>query len=401
VTVYGGAVADAPGLTSLVTSIVDQLPSGATVLTIGRSGGRPLHVVPGATRLELASRDRAVPFPDESFGCVISLDVVDGDGAAALAAEHVRVCRSGGVVVIAGDRPDVLGRLDLPDLCERKLWPQDERGGGRHWLTRPNAARHALVAIVARKRAADAVAEARLRYRRAASGYGRRYEGTAGTYFRELEERYVVELLGRVAGLTLLDIGTGTGRLAAALAPRAGFTVGIDVSAEMLAEARTRTVGHVHLALMDGTRTAFREGAFDAALCIGGLEAVSDLGPAFREVARLLKPGGRFVFTSFNAQRLRPFGSYRLSPETREHTLTALASVLHHAGLRLVRYRGTFFLSPGFVWRYHGALRWTALRRPYVRGVVAVNRLLDFVPRGRRRCGQFVVLAEKPREASA
>src|SRR5439155_12069699 len=89
VTVYGGAVADAPGLTSLVTSIVDQLPSGATVLTIGRSGGRPLHVVPGATRLELASRDRAVPFPDESFGCVISLDVVDGDGAAALAAEHV------------------------------------------------------------------------------------------------------------------------------------------------------------------------------------------------------------------------------------------------------------------------------------------------------------------------
>jgi len=257
------------------------------------------------------------------------------------------------------------------------------------------------VAIVARKRGPDAVAEARLRYRSVAAGYGRRYESTAGTYFRELEERYVLDLLGSVAGLKVLDVGTGTGRFAAALAPRARFVVGIDVSPEMLAEARMRTAGSAQLALMDGTRTAFRAEVFDGALCIGGLEGVSELGPAFREVARLLKPGGRFVFTSFNAQRLRPFGSYRLSPETREHTLTALASALHHAGLRLVRYRGTFFLSPGFVWRYHGALRWTALRRPYVRGVVAVNRLLDFVPRGRRRCGQFVVLAEKPREASA
>jgi len=130
------------------------------------------------------------------------------------------------------------------------------------------------------------------------------------------------------------------------------------------------------------------------------LEAVSELGPAFCEVARLLRPGGRFVFTSFNAHRLRPFGSYRLSPDTREHTLAALVSALDLAGLRLVGYRGTFFISPGFVWRYHGALRWPALRRPYVRGVVAVNRLLDVVPRGRRRCGQFVVLAEKPRMAS-
>jgi ubiquinone/menaquinone biosynthesis C-methylase UbiE len=396
VTARAEVVTGVPGLSALLTSIVDELPVGAPVLTIGRPGGRSPHLLPGAVRLELDADDRTVPFPDEAFGCVISLDIVDAGGTGALAAEHVRVCRAGGVVVIAGHRPDILHRLDLPDLRERRLWPEDDRDHTRRWLPhRPPAGHNALVAVVARKRAADVVADARLRYRRAAAGYPQRYESTAGMYFRELEERYVLALLGDVTGLAVLDIGTGTGRFAATLASRAGFTMGIDVSPEMLAQARVKTAGHARLALMDGTRTGLRDGAFDAILCIGGLEAVGELGPAFREVARLLKPGGRFVFTSFNARRLRPFGSYRLGPDTRAHGLATLASALDRARLRLVRYRGTFFISPGFVWRYHGALRWTALRRPYVRSVVAVNRLLDAVPRGRRRCGQFVVLAEK------
>src|SRR5262249_42921954 len=145
VTVHDGAVADAPGLTALVTAIVDRLARDAPVLTIGRTGGRAPNVVPGATRLELGPRDRTIPFPDESFGCVVSLDVVDGGSAAALAGEHVRVCRPGGVVVIAGDRPDVLNRLELPDLRERRLWPETGRGRRGRWRPRPDTNPPALV----------------------------------------------------------------------------------------------------------------------------------------------------------------------------------------------------------------------------------------------------------------
>jgi SAM-dependent methyltransferase len=178
------------------------------------------------------------------------------------------------------------------------------------------------------------------------------------------------------------------------------MVVGIDVSPEMLREARALR-GGLRLALMDGARTGFRTGVFDAAVCVGGLEALADLGPAFREAARLLRPGGRFVFTSFNTDRLRPLGGYRLGEFTRDHTLAAIASALAGAGLRLERYHGTFFVSPAVVWRWHGALRYTALRRLYVAALVALNRLLDVRPVTRARCGQFVVLARKPAAPSA
>jgi len=206
--------------------------------------------------------------------------------------------------------------------------------------------------------------------------------------------RWIFDRVRGGLGQRVLEIGCGTGTITSFMVDRQ-LVVGIDVSPEMLREAQTRGNDRARLALMDGTRTAFREGVFDAALCIGTLEGMADLGPAFREVARLLKPGGRFVFTSFNVHRLRPCGTYRLGPDTRDHSLPALEAALDGAGLRLVRFHGTFFLSPGFVWRYHGALRWTALRRPYIAAVVAVNRLLDDAAATRRRCGQFVLLAEK------
>jgi ubiquinone/menaquinone biosynthesis C-methylase UbiE len=67
-----------------------------------------------------------------------------------------------------------------------------------------------------------------------------RFSGPIGTLIAETQERVLFEFLGDVKGLTIVDVGTGTGRAALALAARGASVRGLDASAEMLAVARRR-----------------------------------------------------------------------------------------------------------------------------------------------------------------
>ncbi|MGE5813136.1 MAG: class I SAM-dependent methyltransferase [Acidobacteriota bacterium] len=67
-----------------------------------------------------------------------------------------------------------------------------------------------------------------------------RFGGPIGTLVAESQERVLFDFLGNVAGLAVLDVGTGTGRAAIALAERGARVRGVDASSEMLAVARRR-----------------------------------------------------------------------------------------------------------------------------------------------------------------
>lgn len=67
-----------------------------------------------------------------------------------------------------------------------------------------------------------------------------RFSGPIGTLLAEVQERVLAEFLGDVRGRSVLDVGTGTGRAALALASRGAIVRGLDASAEMLAVARRR-----------------------------------------------------------------------------------------------------------------------------------------------------------------
>jgi SAM-dependent methyltransferase len=73
-----------------------------------------------------------------------------------------------------------------------------------------------------------------------------------------------------LAGRRVLDFGCGIGRVSAALAPRAGEVVGIDLSERMIAEARARTVGlpNVRFESTDGAALPFLAGRFDLILAV-------------------------------------------------------------------------------------------------------------------------------------
>ena len=102
-----------------------------------------------------------------------------------------------------------------------------------------------------------------------------------------------------VAGDRVLDVGCGSGLdslVAARLVGSSGRVVGVDLSPEMLEPARRAaamwTPPIVGFQEADAERLPFEDAAFDVVISNGALNLVPDKDAAFREIARVLRPGG-------------------------------------------------------------------------------------------------------------
>jgi SAM-dependent methyltransferase len=113
----------------------------------------------------------------------------------------------------------------------------------------------------------------------------------------------LLELLGPVAGLRVLDVACGHGRVTRALARRGASVVGIDLSGALITRAREIErdeplgIRYVHDDVaLPGSLGDF-DGDFDAAACNFGLSDIDDLDAAITAVGAALKPRGRFAFS--------------------------------------------------------------------------------------------------------
>jgi len=150
-----------------------------------------------------------------------------------------------------------------------------------------------------------------------------------------------VNALALRGGETVLDLCTGTGDLAIAVAtrpPGIDLVVGVDRSGEMLRIsreklARQRLDGRVRLVQGDATCLPLGAGSVDAATVAFGIRNVQHPESAFAEAFRVLRPGGRFAILEFGLPRMwavrRAYlayfhhvlrGSARSCPVTRRRT---------------------------------------------------------------------------------
>ncbi len=111
-----------------------------------------------------------------------------------------------------------------------------------------------------------------------------------------------------------LDVCTGTGDSAVVLEKRVGTSgrvVGLDLTREMLLVGRRKLDGRrrprIDLHQGDAMRLPYREAAFQAATMAFGGRNVPDLAGAFREMARVVCPGGRVVFLELQRPTLWGF----------------------------------------------------------------------------------------------
>jgi demethylmenaquinone methyltransferase / 2-methoxy-6-polyprenyl-1,4-benzoquinol methylase len=102
----------------------------------------------------------------------------------------------------------------------------------------------------------------------------------------------------------ILDVATGTGDLALAIARKARHAevTGVDFSREMLARARQK--GLPQTVLADAVRLPFANRSFDCVTIAFGLRNMGDYGAAIREMSRVLSKGGRLLILEFSLPRL-------------------------------------------------------------------------------------------------
>jgi len=122
--------------------------------------------------------------------------------------------------------------------------------------------------------------------------------------------RFFDELVGDWRGKTVLDVGCGGGFMTEAVARRGAHVTGIDPAGEAIAAARRHAEAEgLTIAYHEGVGEAlpFGDAAFDIVLCCDALEHVADLERVLDEIARVLVPGGLFLFDTINKNRIASF----------------------------------------------------------------------------------------------
>ena len=119
----------------------------------------------------------------------------------------------------------------------------------------------------------------------------------------EAVEAAVLQAVGEAPVASLLDVGTGTGRMLELLAPHAGRALGIDQSPQMLGMARARLerAGLRNTQLRQGDIFALpvERNGYDLVVLHQVLHYLDDPSRALREASRTLRPGGRLLVVDF------------------------------------------------------------------------------------------------------
>lgn len=195
------------------------------------------------------------------------------------------------------------------------------------------------------------------------------------TYITPARLDYLLSVAGRLSGSKVLDLGCGGGLLAEPLARIGAVVTGVDVSIPslLLAREHAKQSGlQIDYRQARAEKLPFADASFDTVVAFDVLEHVDNLPQAISEAARVLRPGGRFIFDTMNrtllcllaviwiGERLWPGGPPRGSHQWDKLIRPSeLKKLLSSNGIQTIEVRG--FMPLGIDRRGHLQMRLTRI----------------------------------------
>ena len=164
------------------------------------------------------------------------------------------------------------------------------------------------------------------------------------------------ELVGPVDGARILDVGVGRGGAARELWQRGAFAsyLGIDLSSEALAQAATNNadIPRLTYTVMNASALDVPSASIDLIYAREIIEHLTEQEAMLAECARVLAPGGRMILSSPNRDSLHLRMNRMLGHEDfqccldhiHELTFKECRTMIHQAGLEMVKARGVFLM---------------------------------------------------------
>jgi SAM-dependent methyltransferase len=215
----------------------------------------------------------------------------------------------------------------------------------------------------------------------AASFDAKRFGGPVGQLLLEDQEHVLAEFLGNVSNRRILDMGTGTGRAAVALAKRGARVTAVDASKEMLSVARKRAGDaglSIEFAEGDAQALAFPDRSFDSVVCLRLLMHVPDWRRSVAELCRVSDHRVVFDYPSLASaaflQAIWRRVAHRMGQNVEAYRVfrgNAIAEELNRHGFRITGIHKQFVL-PIAVHKLFGSPRFTR----GIEGALASIRLL-------------------------
>jgi SAM-dependent methyltransferase len=178
-----------------------------------------------------------------------------------------------------------------------------------------------------------------------------------GEITEALELRLILDLTGQLQGRSVLDVGCGDGTLALATARHgAAHVSGCDPDPRMVARALAQSVQNkasIDLAVARSQALPYADWTFDVVTCITVLAFIPDAEVALREMARVLRPGGRLVIGDLGKwsywavrRRIRGWLGATLWRTAHFRTANELAVMVRRVGLTVGAINGAIFFPP-------------------------------------------------------
>ncbi len=135
--------------------------------------------------------------------------------------------------------------------------------------------------------------------------YDRAFRGSFGRYMTEIEAAALDRAFGDEPATLLLDLGCGHGRFLRHFAPRAERLLGLDRSRRLLDIAREGLdakplTQSVELIWASATDIPLASESTDTITCVRVVQHIPDQDAAYREIRRVLRPGGRLILVQYN-----------------------------------------------------------------------------------------------------